>query len=60
MKNVRFIVDAQVEGLFRVDPSGQVRLVDTLDYEKNTRHQFVVWATDGATVTQIFCQFIIR
>ncbi len=38
------------DGPFRVDKRGEVKLIQSLDYESQTSHQLIIWATDGLTV----------
>lgn len=47
------------DGPFRVDKNGEVILNAPLDYETQTSHQMIIWATDGVTVRCCHAMFYL-
>ncbi|CAG7647491.1 unnamed protein product [Allacma fusca] len=46
-KNLKFAIDGDTQGIFKVGPMGQLLLRKSLDYELTTSHTIAIWVTDG-------------
>lgn len=50
-QNIKFSLEKNGEGVFRISPSGQVLLEHELDFEKQQEYNLEIYVTDGNFVS---------
>ena len=54
LQKVSFVVEEAVKDRFHVNGTGELKLKMPLDYETQTSYKFIVWVTDGLSVSDTY------
>ena len=58
LQKVSFVVEEAVKDRFHVNGTGELKLKMPLDYETQTSYKFIVWVTDGLSVSDTYLSLL--